>query len=98
MIFVKQEENTMKKGVLLLSLFCIVMALFSSCGGEEPAAQTGSEERNQYLSEERANIVKRMFVENYEIAEDRIVTKAYGASEQVYGENDWNRVTIIELK
>lgn len=61
-------------------------------------AQTGSEERNQYLSEERANIVKRMFVENYEIAEDRIVTKAYGASEQVYGENDWNRVTIIELK
>ena len=34
----------MKKGVLLLSLFCIVMALFSSCGGEEPAAQTGSEE------------------------------------------------------
>ena len=61
-------------------------------------AQTGSEERNQYLSEERANIVKRMFVENYEIAEDRIVTKAYGASEQVYGENDWNRVTIIVLK
>ena len=44
MILVKQEENTMKKGVLLLSLFCIVMALFSSCGGEEPAAQTGSEE------------------------------------------------------
>lgn len=61
-------------------------------------AKTGSAKRNQQLSEDRASVIKRIFTENYNIAEDRICTKAYGASEQAYDENDWNRVSIIKIK
>ena len=61
-------------------------------------AKTGSAKRNQQLSEDRASVIKRIFTENYNIAEDRICTKAYGASEQAYDENDWNRVSIINIK
>lgn len=61
-------------------------------------AQTGSAKRNKVLTERRAENIVRILNENYGISKDRITSKAYGSAEQVYDNNDWNRVAVIIVK
>lgn len=61
-------------------------------------AQTGSAKRNKVLTERRAENIVRILNENYGISKDRITSKAYGSTEQVYDNNDWNRVAVIIVK
>lgn len=60
-------------------------------------ANTGTVERNQTLSELRANTVKDILVDNG-ISENRITTIGKGASVQPFTENDINRavITIVQ--
>ena len=59
---------------------------------------TGTEEFNQKLSEDRANAVKDILVD-YGVAEDRMEVQAVGVSAQPYSDNNkWNRVVLIEIK
>ena len=60
-------------------------------------ANTGSAERNQTLSELRANTVKNVLIDNG-VAESRITTVGKGASVQPFTENDVNRavITIVQ--
>lgn len=61
-------------------------------------AQTGSAKRNKVLTERRAENIVRVLTENYGISKDRITTHAYGSEQQVYENNDWNRVAVIIVK
>lgn len=60
-------------------------------------ANTGTAERNQKLSELRANAVKTILVDNG-VAESRITTVGKGSSVQPFSENDVNRavITIVQ--
>lgn len=57
---------------------------------------TGTAARNQYLSEQRVNNVKKVLVEKYGIAEDHLIVKAEGASNNRFGSAVLNRVVTIE--
>lgn len=57
---------------------------------------TGSASRNQYLSEQRVNNVKKLLVEKYGIAEDHLVVKADGANNNRFSSAALNRVVTIE--
>ena len=57
---------------------------------------TGTAKRNQYLSEQRVNNVKKLLVEKYGIAEDHLVVKAEGSSNNRLGSAVLNRVVTIE--
>ncbi|MGM9741908.1 MAG: OmpA family protein [Candidatus Cryptobacteroides sp.] len=57
---------------------------------------TGSASRNQYLSEKRVNNVKEILVGKYGIAEDRLVVKADGDTNNRFGSAALNRVVTIE--
>lgn len=57
---------------------------------------TGTAARNQYLSEQRVNNVKKVLVEKYGIAEDHLVVKAEGATNNRFGSAVLNRVVTIE--
>ena len=57
---------------------------------------TGTAKRNQYLSEQRVNNVKKLLVEKYGIAEDHLVVKAEGSSNNRFGSAVLNRVVTIE--
>jgi len=59
---------------------------------------TGTEELNQELSEQRAQNVKDVLVNTFSIDEKRISTVGVGASEQLFDENNWNRVAIFVSK
>lgn len=61
-------------------------------------AQTGSAKRNKVLTERRAENIVKILTENYGISADRIKTYAYGSEQQVYDNNDWNRVAVIIVK
>ncbi len=61
-------------------------------------AQTGSAKRNKVLTERRAENIVKILTENYGISADRIKTYAYGSEQQVYDNNDWNRVAVIVVK
>lgn len=61
-------------------------------------AQTGSAKRNKVLTERRAENIVKILTENYGISADRIKTHAYGSEQQVYDNNDWNRVAVIVVK
>jgi OOP family OmpA-OmpF porin len=61
------------------------------------ASPEGSKEINQKLSEARANAVKNQLVKKYKIDADRINVEGLGATNEVFSENDWNRVcTFVE--
>lgn len=57
---------------------------------------TGSASRNQYLSEQRVNNVKKALVEKYGISEDHLVVKAEGATNNRFSSAVLNRVVTIE--
>ena len=57
---------------------------------------TGTAARNQYLSEQRVNNVKKVLVEKYGIAEDHLIVKAEGATNNRFGSSVLNRVVTIE--
>lgn len=57
---------------------------------------TGTASRNQYLSEQRVNNVKKILVEKYGISEDHLVVKAEGSSNNRFGSAVLNRVVTIE--
>lgn len=57
--------------------------------------ETGSASYNQKLSEKRANAVKNVLVKKYGISSDRISTLGVGDTEQLYSDNNWNRVVIF---
>lgn len=60
-------------------------------------AQTGSDERNMELSEMRVNTIKNILIENG-IAATRIEVIAKGSTEQVFEDNDMNRVVTIQVE
>ena len=57
-------------------------------------AQTGTSERNQELSEARANSVANV-LKLFGVKEENITTKGMGSSEQIFEDNDMNRVVIF---
>ena len=61
------------------------------------ASPEGKAEFNQELSVNRANAVKDVLVNTYKIDESRIKAIGYGATSEIFPENDWNRVvTFVE--
>ena len=56
--------------------------------------QTGTSERNQELSEARANSVANV-LKLFGVKEENITTKGMGSSEQIFEDNDMNRVVIF---
>ncbi len=57
-------------------------------------AGTGNNRINDRLAAQRADVVVKALVEKYEIAASRITYDSKGSREQVFAENDMNRVTI----
>lgn len=61
------------------------------------ASPEGNPEANQRLSEARAKAVYDMLVKTYKISADRLSYKGLGVTDELFDENDWNRVaTFIE--
>ena len=61
------------------------------------ASPEGNPELNQKLSTARAKAVYDMLVKTYKISSDRLTYKGLGVTDELFDENDWNRVaTFIE--
>ena len=61
------------------------------------ASPEGNADFNQKLSEARAQAVYDMLVKTYGISKDRLSCKGMGVTDELFDENDWNRVaTFIE--
>lgn len=61
------------------------------------ASPEGNPELNQKLSDARAQAVYDMLVNSYGISADRLEAKGMGVTDELFDENDWNRVaTFIE--
>lgn len=61
------------------------------------ASPEGNAELNQKLSDARAKAVYDMLVNTYKIDSSRLSYKGLGATDELFDENDWNRVaTFIE--
>jgi len=58
-------------------------------------AETGNDRINDRLAQQRADVVVKALVEQYEIAADRISYDSKGSHVQPFAENDKNRVTIM---
>ena len=58
-------------------------------------AGTGNDKINDRLAQQRADVVVKALIEQYEIAADRISYDSKGARVQPFAENDKNRVTIM---
>ena len=58
-------------------------------------AGTGNDQINDRLAQQRADVVVKALIEQYEIAADRISYDSKGARVQPFAENDKNRVTIM---
>ena len=59
---------------------------------------TGSTSYNKRLSVRRAEAVKKVIVDKYGIDTDRIDVLGVGDTEQLYNDNNWNRVVIFVEK
>ena len=59
------------------------------------ASPEGKAEFNQVLSEKRADAVKNILVKKYKIAADRLVTEGIGATDKLFDEVEFNRVTLF---
>ena len=62
------------------------------------ASPEGNAEKNQKLSEARANAVKTALVKRYKIAADRIEAQGAGATSELSEERDFNRVAMFFTK
>ena len=61
------------------------------------ASPEGNPELNQKLSDARAKAVYDMLVKTYKISPDRLSYRGLGVTDELFDENDWNRVaTFIE--
>ena len=58
-------------------------------------AGTGNDKINDRLAQQRADVVVKALIEQYEIPADRISYDSKGAHVQPFAENDLNRVTIM---
>lgn len=56
---------------------------------------TGTSTYNMKLSKRRAENVYKVLVDKYGINPDRLSVDAEGSSEQLYKQNDWNRIVIF---
>ena len=61
------------------------------------ASPDGNIEFNKKLAAARAESVKTMLVDKYNISSDRITAEGEGIGE-MFIENDWNRVSICTLE
>lgn len=59
------------------------------------ASPEGDKDFNQTLSEKRAKAVYNMLVNTYKISPDRLKTEGLGATNEIFTENDWNRVCVF---
>ena len=59
------------------------------------ASPEGPKELNQKLSEKRAEAVKNVLVKNYKIAADRLTTKGMGATDKLFKQVEFNRVSTF---
>ena len=59
------------------------------------ASPEGSKEVNQKLSEKRAEAVKTILVKKYKIAADRLTTKGMGATDKLFKQVEFNRVSTF---
>ena len=59
------------------------------------ASPEGSKEINQKLSEKRAEAVKNILVKKYKIAADRLTTKGMGATDKLFKQVEFNRVSTF---
>ncbi len=59
------------------------------------ASPEGPKELNQKLSEKRAEAVKNVLVKKYKIAADRLTTKGMGATDKLFKQVEFNRVSTF---
>ena len=59
------------------------------------ASPEGNKEFNQALSEKRAVAVKNVLVKKYKIAADRLTTKGMGATDKLFKQVEFNRVSTF---
>ena len=59
------------------------------------ASPEGSKELNQKLSEKRAEAVKNVLVKKYKIAANRLTTKGMGATDKLFKQVEFNRVSTF---
>lgn len=59
------------------------------------ASPEGNAELNQKLSDARAKAVYDMLVNTYKIAPSRLTWKGLGVTDELFDENDWNRVAVF---
>lgn len=59
------------------------------------ASPEGNPELNQKLSDARAKAVYDMLVNTYKISADRLTYKGLGVTDELFDENDWNRVAVF---
>ena len=59
------------------------------------ASPEGSKELNQKLSEKRAEAVKNVLVKKYKISADRLTTKGMGATDKLFKQVEFNRVSTF---
>ena len=59
------------------------------------ASPEGPKELNQKLSEKRADAVKNVLVKKYKIAADRLTTKGMGATDKLFKQVEFNRVSTF---
>ena len=59
------------------------------------ASPEGNADLNQKLSDARAKAVYDMLVNTYKISPDRLTHKGLGVTDELFDENDWNRVAVF---
>ena len=59
--------------------------------------ETGTEQVNLRISQERADYIKQILVQKYNVNPDRIQTKAMGCSVQPYQKEGLNRLVVIRV-
>ncbi|MCQ2076970.1 MAG: OmpA family protein [Bacteroidaceae bacterium] len=59
------------------------------------ASPEGKAELNQRLSEKRAEAVRNMLINTYNISANRLKSEGLGATSEIFPELDWNRVVIF---
>ena len=60
------------------------------------ASPEGSAEINEKIAQARAEAVKTILVKKYKIKESRLEAKGMGVTDELFSENDWNRVATFE--